>query len=113
MIIKNAIKTRVPEQTLVELLDGHWNILMLLDAQQKQAKKMYEAAKAAGTYSAAERLQLELISTATERLVTEHKWLGNSMRRASDKLDDKVWDDEDERQREEQLLLDLWYRYEA
>lgn len=113
MIIKTALKTRVPEQTLIELLDGHWEIVRLLDAQQKKAKKAYEAAKKSGAYSISERLQFELISTAIERLVTEQKWLCHSITRASEKLDDKAWDDEYERQREEQLLLDLWYRYEA
>ena len=73
------------EQTLIEMLDNLFKIQKLLDEQKSKAEFAFTNAKL-GAFTSAELLRLELISTASDRLATEQKWLKNSLVRAAENI---------------------------
>ena len=118
------IKKQSAASSILDILDGHRLLIKLLKKQQDAARALYESQKDAGQYSKSTLLQLvqlEMIATSAERLFTEQGWLLNSLDRVAAKIDaqdqQRIADEvdaemEQEKARQEQLLLDAWYMFD-
>lgn len=115
------IKKQSPVSSILDLMDGHYRMIQLLKKQQDAARALYNSQKDNCQYSKGTLLQLEMIATSAERLFTEQGWLYKSLERVEAKIDaqdqQRIADEvdaemEQERARQEQLLLDAWYMFD-